>query len=674
MSLRFLFFLLIISTSSFAQETQWASKILGFSSERVGINAGPEFRAGQALGKPTKISPTGEECKCAWSPASADAPGDEWIHVGFEKPQKINRVIVAENFNAGAITKIIAFDVEGKEYVVFETQPASSKENGRLLNAVYASSFDVVSVKVILISNKVLGYNQIDAIGISESKTAVIPKINLIKDVNTTLIRENLGNEVNSDSGELAPVITSDGKTLYFTRGKNEIRNGKDVLIDQDVWVSHLLPSGKFGKTTNLGAPINNTRFNAATSISADNKSLYLINVLNADGSYSKGLSKSTRVSRGWSVPKEVKIKNYFNSDEYSEFSVSPDEKIIILAAEGRTTFGGKDLYVCFKQVDGTFSEPKNLGDKINTVQDEGMPFIAADNKTLYFASEGLLGYGSSDIFLSRRQDSTWTKWIEPENLGQPINSARWDGYFSISASGEFAFLSSKENSLGREDIFRVKTPPSIRPEPVVIVSGTVINGLTKLPISAEIAAEILSDTSKTKDIKAEYQPETGEYKLILPIKKAYLLSAKLKGFMSVSENMDLTKETKYREYKRNLSLMPIQAGMNLTLNNLFFEQGKTQILESSYTELNKLVDLMIEYPKMEILLEGHSDNQGDLMENIKLSQARVDNVSRFLVVKGINSGRIKTKAWGGSKPIASNTTEETRKKNRRVEFTITKI
>ncbi len=674
MTIRLLIVFLLTSHDIFAQETQWASKIIGFSSERVGISAGPEFRAGQALGKPTKISTNGEDCKCAWSTATPDAPGDEWIHVGFEKPQKINRVIVAENYNAGAIAKIIAFDSQGKENIVFEAQPVSSKENGRLFNAVYASNFEVVSIKLILISNKVLGYNQIDAIGISESKAAVIPKINLIKDANATLIRENLGVEVNSDSGELAPVITSDGKTLYFTRGKNEIRNGKDILIDQDVWVSHLMSNGKFGKSTALGAPVNNTRFNAATSISADNKSLYLINVLNADGSYSKGLSKSTRIYKGWTVPKEVKIKNYFNADEYSEFSVSPDEKIIILAAEGKMSFGGKDLYVSFKQKDGTFSEPRNLGDKINTVQDEGMPFIAADNKTLYFASEGHLGYGSSDIFLSRRQDSTWTKWSEPENLGQPINSTRWDGYFSISASGEYAFLSSKENSLGREDIFRIKTPPSVRPEPLVIVSGTVINGITKLPIAAEIAAEMLSDTSLSKDIKADYKPETGEYKLILPIKKAYLLSAKLKGYMSVSENIDLSKETKYREYKRNLSLMPIQAGMNLTLNNLFFEQGKSQILETSFKELNSLVALMEEYPKMEILLEGHSDNQGDMMENIKLSQIRVDNVSRFLSVKGISSNRIKTKAWGGSKPISSNTTEETRKKNRRVEFTITKI
>lgn len=668
-------FFCFISTVCFSQETQWASKVLGFSSERTGISAGPEFRSAQILGKPAFINSNGEECQCAWSPASSDAPGDEWIKVGFANPMKINRIVIAENFNAGSIARVLVYDAADKETIAYNAQPSPNKDNGRLLNVVFNADFEVVAVKIIVLSGKVPGYNQIDAIGITTSKVEIAPKINLIKDLPKDIVRENLGSQINSELGELAPIVSADGRTLYFTRENSEQKNKKKHIIYQKIFVSNLLSDNNWTLSRNLGEAVNLNNYNSATSVSGDNKSLYVINVLNPDGTFSKGLSKSIKTGSNWNKPKEIKIQDYYNLDEFSEFSMSADEQTLILGVERKISFGKKDLYVSFKLADGTFSKPLNMGDKINTVKDEGMPFLAADNKTLYFTSYGLLGYGDGDIFISRRLDSTWTNWSEPENLGMPINSSKWDGYFSISAAGDYAYFSSSENSLVKEEIFRIKTPLSMRPNPVVIVSGTVVDGITKKPIAAEIIAETfnIKDGSNTK-IVANYDPATGEYKLILPIKQLFQLSAKLSGFLAVSESIDLSKDTKYREIRKNLSLVPIQKGTNLTLNNLVFLQGESKILENSYPELYRLVSLLKEYPTIEILLEGHTDNQGDMLENIKLSQERVDNVSKFLFVAGIDKNRITTKAWGGSKPVANNMTDDTRKKNRRVEFTITKI
>jgi outer membrane protein OmpA-like peptidoglycan-associated protein len=111
-------------------------------------------------------------------------------------------------------------------------------------------------------------------------------------------------------------------------------------------------------------------------------------------------------------------------------------------------------------------------------------------------------------------------------------------------------------------------------------------------------------------------------------------------------------------------------------LNNLFFNQSKFDILFSSYPELNRIIKLMQEYPTMQVIIEGHTDGSDEnMILNVKLSQERANEVKKYLVEKGqIDTKRIQTKGWGQSKPIASNATEETRKKNRRVEFTILKL
>lgn len=669
------FFISFIFFNVQAQTVHWANKVLGFSSERTeAINQGPQYRAAQILGIPNKLPQIGDS-KCAWSPSGADTYAEEFIKVGFEKPIKIRQVCIAENFNPGAVVRVLAYDSTDKEYLIHENKEDGPTVKGRMWNVIVPqTTYSVYAIKIIVAPAKIPGYNQIDAIGISEVDFPYEAKINVAKNMPKEILKENLGKGVNSRFGEVAPIITPDGKTLYFTRIRHDLNIGKDKA--QDVWFSKIQPDGTWGESENINSPINTAENNAVSTISADGKSLYLVNIYMPDGTYRPGLSKSTRTRLGWEFPKEVKITDYYNTSDFTEFSLAPNGKVLVMACQRNDTRGWKDLYVSFLKENNVWSKPINMGRSINTAESESSPFIAADSKTLYFSTPGFAGYGDSDIFLTRRLDSTWTNWSEPENLGNLINTAKWDGYFTIPASGEYAYLSSEERSIGEEDIFRIKLFPSIKPDPVAIISGTVVNAIDKKPMAANVMMEILNDSTSKDRIVAEFDPETGEYKMVVPLKKSYSLNASKKGFMSLSENLDLTKDNRFREIRKNINLIPVKEGQTMVLNNLFFNQSKFDILPVSFPELNRIIELMQEYPSMEVIIEGHTDGSDDnLMLNVKLSQERANEVKKYLVSKGgIDAKRIQTKGWGPSKPIASNATEETRKKNRRVEFSIFKL
>ncbi|MFN4144577.1 MAG: OmpA family protein [Runella sp.] len=666
------FVFLVVCTSQ-AQEIQWASKLVGFSSEFRKEQVGQEYRAVQVLGYPNTIPPFGESA-CAWSPYNADSNVEEWIKVGFDTPQKARQIVIVENFNQGCITQVYAYDPSGKELMITENTAPLLNQTGRVLAvAVPDSDFVVSAVKVILNPARVKGYNQIDAIGLNPTNKPFELKINVYKDAPKEILKENIGKGVNTKAQEVAPIISPDGKVIYFTRGKYEQNIGGPD--NQDVWFA-TRQGNEWSEAQNIGAPINNADNNAIISISPDGKTLYLMNVYRPDGTMTFGLSKATRTKNGWTTPTECKIEDIYNLDKKNntEFAISPKGNVLIMSVKRQDTYGDRDLYVSFLKSDGTWTKPLNMGMTLNTADVESAPFIATDNKTLYFTSYGHAGYGGGDIFVARRLDDTWTKWTQPENLGPAINTPQWDGFLSIPASGDYAYVSSMQNSVGGEDIFRFKVYPAIRPESVAIISGTVLNAVDKKPVKAEIVTDMLKDSTNTNYSTIEYDPETGEYKLIVPVKEKYRLAPAKEGFFAPSEEIDLSREKNFREIRRNLQLIPIVPGAKITLSNVMFEQSKFEIVPSSYNELNKIVKMMQQYPQMEVLLEGHTDNQGEIQLNIKLSEDRVNEVKKYLVEKGVAEARIQTKAWGPTKPIASNELEETRRRNRRVEFTILKM
>ena len=677
-----------IATFSSAQTTephrrtdgpiQWANRVVGVSSEKnrtaeSGETNGEQYKASQVLGRPSKVPEMGQN-PCAWAPLYPDGTADEWIKVGFSTPIRARQIVVAENVNPGAVVRVLVIDEKKVEHVVYEGAGNQPRVNPLLLIFPKDSGFVCHQIKVVLNGAALKGINQIDAIGISEEAKPMTVGINVSAATPKDIQKENLGKTVNSPGQEVAPVISPDGRTLYFTRNFNKANIGG--ADKQDVWYS-TLESGANGnppgwrEAVNIGSPINNAGDNAISGMAPDGRTAYLINIYRPDGGLSFGISKSIRTKAGWSQPTECKIANNYNQHEKNqlEFCISPDGRAIILAVQRKDTRGDRDLYVSIQKSDRTWAEPVSLGPVVNSADFESSPFLAADGRTLYFTSAGHPGYGDGDIFVSRRLDDSWGNWSEPENLGPAINTAEWDGYFTIPASGDFAYLSSRAGSMGEDDIFRLKLYPAIKPDPVAIVSGQVLDAVTKKPIASEVISNVFNDT---KDVaKVDYNPETGEYKIILPTQKTYSLTARKDGYFPTTEMLDLSREKRFRDIRRNLYLVKIEPGQKITMREVLFEQGQFALQPGANVELDRMTDMLTTYPKMAILVEGHTDNQGEWEPNMKLSEDRVRVVKVYLTGKGIAETRIQTKAWGPSKPIASNETDEKRKFNRRVEFTI---
>lgn len=481
-----------------------------------------------------------------------------------------------------------------------------------------------------------------------------------------TVQKINLGPNINSIFDELLPIISPDGKTLYFCRNQSpeNIGGGK-----QDIWYSELQADGSWGLAKNMGAPLNNRDNNFLCSITPDGNTIIVADAYSNPRDKQRSVAIARRTLLGWTTPVPLMIKNFYNTMIYREYTLSNDSKVLIMAVERQDTRGGKDLYVSFIQPDSTWSEPVNLGDMINSVGNEATPFIASDGRSLYFSSDGQGGYGAFDVFVARRLDDTWTNWTKPENLGPEINTNKWDLYYSIPAKGDAAFYVSYENTFGVGDIFTVKLPEKVRPRPVVLVTGRVLNKKGE-PIEANIIYELLPSGAEAG--LARSTPASGEYKIVLPSGDNYGFRASAPGFIAVNDNMDLRELKDYSEIKRDLYLVPIEDGSVVELKNIFFDYNQAVLREESLPELRRIAELMKESPTMTLRIEGHTDNKGTDNYNQKLSEARANSVAtQITTLAGTDATRITAVGFGEHKPVATNDTDEGRALNRRVEIVI---
>ncbi len=477
---------------------------------------------------------------------------------------------------------------------------------------------------------------------------------------------ENLGEMVNSQFDELSPKISPDGKTLFITRYPDD-NNGKN-----NIWVSYLNEDGTWTKAANIGTPLNVPGASTSVqSITPDGNTILLSNIYQYfDGSVTGGgCSVSSRQRGGWAFPRHQQIEKFENRNQYVNYYLSNSGKFLLMAIEMKKGLGEKDIWVSFPEKDNEWSKPINLGSVVNTKGDEFGPFLAADDKTLYFVSEGHPGYGNADVWMTKRLDDTWTNWSKPVNMGDKINTPDFDAYFSIDAAGEYAYFSSGNNSIGKSDIFRIKMPEAAKPDPVVLVYGKVYDKKTGNPIKAKIAYELLPSGAEVG--VASTSPEDDVYKIVLPFGEKYGFMATSNKYYSITENLDLTNLKEYQEIERNLYLAPIEKEQAIRLNNIFFEFGKATLKEESYPELKRLIKLLNDNPSINIELSGHTDNVGSDTDNLTLSQNRADAVVEYLTQNGIKGNRLTAKGYGESAPVATNDTEEGKQLNRRVEFTV---
>lgn len=520
-----------------------------------------------------------------------------------------------------------------------------------------------------------------DTVGLTASNNSeklIQQKDNIITS-NTILKIENLGKTVNTVYPELRPTVSADGNLLFFIC-ENNPRNTKysSVPNSQDIWFSEKdTVTGVWSRAVHLGYPLNTVQYNAVYWISPDNNRI-LIRGAFYNGAYNgKGVSLCTLKRNGnWGEPEALIIKNYYKYDRghISGATMAHDGQTLLLYMSPDQGSGDNDIYVCFLTKDGTWTEPKNLGKKINGADTNEMtPYLASDGVTMYFSSNRAGGLGDNDIWMTKRLDNSWQKWSEPMNLGSPINTENWDAFFTLDAGGEYAYLTTNLNTFGESDIVRVKLMEKEKPNPVLLVSGNVYNIKTKEPLSASLVYETLPDGAVAGN--GVSAATDGSFKIVLPFDKNYSIRASADHFFAISENLNLDSLVKagHKEIHKDLYLAPIEVGTVVRLNNVFFDFDKFDLRAESFVELDRVVQLLKDNPAIEIEMSAHTDSRGSDDYNLKLSDNRAKSVREYIVSKGIGANRIVSQGYGETKPVATNETDDGRQLNRRVEFKILK-
>ncbi len=498
---------------------------------------------------------------------------------------------------------------------------------------------------------------------------------------------------VNTSFDELHPVMSPDGRTLYLTIA-NHPQNIGGKKDQGDIWYSTRLETNQWSAPQHAGASVNNSAYNAVAGFSQDGNLLFLLSHYAESGSAARtqGISVARNTGSGWSKPENISIPYFQNKSGTLSGYISPDQTVFVYAAETYGTRGVEDIYVTTKGGDGKWTEPRNLGNTINTPFQELCPSLSADGRTLYFSSNGRKGIGSFDVYSSVRLDDSWTNWSEPVNMGAGFNTEGRELSYRVYEAAGYSLYTSTTNSDGYGDIrvylsdepFRkdstvllVKSAPDtitriveIPREPAAEMRVRIYGKVTNAKTGEAVAARVFFDASSEKQ---SANASVSGYSIQLPSTSNYIVKIEATGFVSAIEKLDI-QTYELKDLEMNFRLQPVEIGTTVNLNDVLFEQGKTNLLPQSYPELDVIVSFLKSNPSVKIELGGHTDNRGIAAQNVKLSHARVEKVKAYLVSKGVQGKRISGKGYGGSKPVASNDTEETRQLNRRVEFTIKKL
>ena len=468
----------------------------------------------------------------------------------------------------------------------------------------------------------------------------------------------NLGDSINTASSEYYPSITINDSLFVFTR--------RGAGIREDFVESTILPNHEYSRSKAINGSINEEPSKGAINISQDGDWLIFAGNFPSKGFGNFDLYISYQTPQGWSEP--INLGSQINTEFWeSSPSLSSDKNTLYFSSDRPGGYGGKDLYVSHRMPNGKWSEALNMGTSVNTTGDELAPFIHADNNTLYFTSDGLPGYGGSDLFVMRRKNAT--EWNAPENLGYPINTIESDGSLFVASNGVDAFYSSdRADSHGGLDLYRFELRPDIRPARTLYVRGTVFNKKNNKGIPATV--ELIDNSTGELNSKVQTD-EQGNYFITLPVGKDYVFNVNRKGYLFYSDNFMLSQVAPDSTYEKNIPLQPIEVNASIILKNIFFETNKFQLDPKSQAELDKIVQLLNDNPTLKIEISGYTDNVGKPSDNLSLSNNRAKSVVSYLIGKGIVSQRLVAKGYGETKPVADNTTEEGKAKNRRTELKV---
>ena len=478
----------------------------------------------------------------------------------------------------------------------------------------------------------------------------------------------NIGMRINTPYPEMFPTISADTQTLYFTR---LVRN-----TDMEFYRSTEDSCGGWFTGRNLGSPTNTPNHEAAQSISADGHYLFFMRCDNrSHNGWDQGgcdLYMAYTADSNWSVAQSFGAT--INTPAYEGMPcLSPDNRDLYFVSDRDGGYGGFDIWVS-RFEDGLWQLPRNLGPHINTEGDETAPFLHIDNKTLYFSSDGLTGFGGSDIFYSRRVNDT--TWGAPVNMGYPINTSSNETSISITIDGQQAYLASDRDSLdGNYDIYETKLPKHLRPVEVAVLRGYTYDSLTESRLSNSV---VLINDAKTGEQLYRFVTNRGDasFMITLPVGKNYAYDADHFGYQNMLDTIFLADvdSSVIEPIEFNIPLLPADYRAPIhdsLICTIHFPTNSYSLSDSDKLLLQQALEPWLEDLSFVVLINGYTDNTGTPMVNEELSARRAQLVSEEVMAYGIGEYSIRAQGWGESNPIASNDTEIGRGYNRRVEIVI---
>lgn len=473
----------------------------------------------------------------------------------------------------------------------------------------------------------------------------------------------NMGESINTDKNDYRPAFTVDEKRILFTRniGNPQRTRSEDfygTYKDGENWAN----------AQKLPSPINLPGVNDGShTISADGRSLFFTRCEEKDGYGGCDIYYSVKRFGRWTAPKNIG-KPINTGLRETQPSVSADGRTLYFVSNRKGGKGKNDIWVSYKNAYGKWTAPENLGDTINTPGNDMAPFIHCDGQTFYFTSDGHMGMGGTDIFITKKNAKN--QWKPVENVGYPINTHQNENDFCVNAAGDKAFFSAiRPEGKGMLDIYKFDLPEELRPEKVIYLKGKITDKETKKPLRAIF--ELFNVSTGKMIIQSFSDAHTGEFLVPLPMGQNYALNIGLENYLFHSEHFKLNVTEANAVENKIIELEPIKEGNRVVLRNIFFESDSYILKNESMAELEKLYRFMQINEGLKIELSGHTDNTGNAKNNQVLSENRAKSVYDFLVSKGIDKQRLKYIGMGATVPIVPNSSEINKALNRRTEFKV---
>ena len=465
-----------------------------------------------------------------------------------------------------------------------------------------------------------------------------------------------LPKSVNKFQSQYFPVMTADRETLIYTGNQDSDENLYVASVKDKIWAEPVPISEKINTKENEGT----------ATISADGRTLVFTSCGGKKGFGSCDLFISYKQGDNWTSPQNLGLG--VNSPEWeSQPSLSADGRTLYFVSDRKGSLGKRDIWISKLDSTNIWKKATNLGNPVNTIEDDLSPFIHANGKTLFFASEGHVGMGGLDLYFTENQQD---KWKNPENLGYPLNTFEDQVALFITADGKKAYYSlerDQEDKYRRAKIVEIEVPESLQAKfkATSFLKGIVYDAKTKQKLQADIELISLKNNELAGKISSDSQ--TGTYTSVLASGGDYAVFVSKKGYFFKSLNFDFSDKIGFDKIL-DISLEPIKKEAKEILNNIFFDTAKWDLKSESTAELDKLVALLKANPDLPIEISGHTDDVGKEADNLLLSQKRAKSVVDYLAQKGVNILKIKAEGYGKTRPYLPNSSEENRKLNRRIE------